>query len=57
VLSINRQVLYREVFEKYQAQFTQQIALEGIGPGMYLMEIESADQTFVRKFTKISNHQ
>ena len=57
VLSLNRQVLYREVFEKYHSQITHQIALEGIGPGMYLMEIESADQTFVRKFTKISNHE
>ncbi|MCK5138149.1 MAG: DUF362 domain-containing protein, partial [Bacteroidales bacterium] len=56
VLSMNRQVLYTEVFEKYQVQFTQQITLEGIGSGMYLMEIEIADQKFVSKFTKSTNH-
>jgi len=57
ILSMNSQVLFSESFEKYQAQFTQQIALEGIGTGIYLMEIEIADQKFVRKFTKSNNHQ
>jgi len=52
VISMTGHVLFREVFKKYQAQFTQQISLEGIGPGIYLMEIETGDQTFVRKFTK-----
>jgi len=56
VLSMNRQILYREVFEKYQAQFTQQIALEGIAPGIYLMEIETGDQIFVRKFARSTSH-
>ena len=54
VLSMTGHVLFREVFNKYQAQFTQQITLEGIGPGMYLMEIETADKTFVRKFTRLT---
>jgi len=57
VLSMNSQVLYREVFEKYQANFAQQISLEGIGPGIYLMEIETAEQTLIRKFIKSSNPQ
>ncbi len=52
VLSMNSQVLYSKVFENRQAQFSQQIVLEGIGPGIYLMEIAIADQRFVRKFTK-----
>jgi len=57
ILSMNSQVLYSEAFEKYQVQFTQQITLEGIGTGIYLMEIEIADQKFVRKFTRSNNHQ
>jgi len=56
VLSMNGHVLSREVFEKYQAQFTQQITMEGIGPGIYLMEVETGNQTFVRKFTRSANH-
>ena len=56
VLSMNRQELYREVFERYQSQFTQKIALEGIVPGIYLMEIEIADQRFVRKFARSTGH-
>ncbi|MCK5135448.1 MAG: carbohydrate-binding protein [Bacteroidales bacterium] len=56
ILSMNSQVLYMEAFEKYQIHFTQQIALEGIGSGIYLMEIEVADQTFIRKFVKSTIH-
>ncbi len=56
VLSMNRQVLYKKVFEKTQSHFLQQVALTGIGPGIYLMEIEVADQTIVRKFTRTTTH-
>jgi len=57
VLSMNRQELYRKVFERYQSQFTRKIALEGIVPGIYLIEIDTGDQIFVRKFARSTSHQ